>query len=101
MSADISPAVELRGGSKTFRVPSGGPHTAVRGPEPTVGRGEFVAVGPTGCGMATTLTPVSGLEKPTEGEIPAAVRRSGASVTRSEPASSRTPSSPGARSRPS
>jgi NitT/TauT family transport system ATP-binding protein len=36
----------------------------------TVGRGEFVAVvGPTGCGKSTTLTLVSGLEEPTEGEV--------------------------------
>src|SRR2546421_332514 len=43
MSADTSPAIELRGASKTFRTPSGGLHTAVRGLGLTVGRGEFVA----------------------------------------------------------
>jgi NitT/TauT family transport system ATP-binding protein len=70
MSTDISPAIELRGASKVFRTPSGGLHTAVRELDLTVGRGEFVAVvGPTGCGKSTTLTLVSGLEEPTEGEV--------------------------------
>ncbi len=42
----------------------------MRGLDLTVGRGEFVAVvGPTGCGKSTTLTLVSGLEEPTEGEV--------------------------------
>jgi NitT/TauT family transport system ATP-binding protein len=44
----------------------------VRGLHRTVGRGEFVAAGPPGCGKSTTLTLVSGLERSTEGEIPAA-----------------------------
>lgn len=66
----MSPAIELRGASKVFRTPSGVPHTAVRELDLTVGRGEFVAVvGPTGCGKSTTLTLVSGLEEPTEGEV--------------------------------
>ena len=70
MSADTSPAIELRGASKIFKTPSGGLHTAVRELDLTVGRGEFVAVvGPTGCGKSTTLTLVSGLEEPTEGEV--------------------------------
>ncbi|EGG44739.1 MULTISPECIES: ABC transporter ATP-binding protein [Streptomyces] len=70
MSADIGPAIELRGAGKTFTTPSGGPHTAVRGLDLTIGQGEFVAVvGPTGCGKSTTLTLVSGLEEPTEGEV--------------------------------
>jgi NitT/TauT family transport system ATP-binding protein len=64
------PAIELRRASKTFRTPSGGLHTAVRDLDLTVGQGEFVAVvGPTGCGKSTTLTLVSGLEEPTEGEV--------------------------------
>ncbi|MER5792344.1 ABC transporter ATP-binding protein [Streptomyces sp. NPDC001980] len=70
MSADTSPAIELRGASKIFKTPSGGLHTAVRDLDLTVGRGEFVAVvGPTGCGKSTTLTLVSGLEEPSEGEV--------------------------------
>ncbi|MEU5050526.1 ABC transporter ATP-binding protein [Streptomyces sp. NPDC021096] len=73
-SPDIPPggvaAIELRGASKVFRTPSGASHTAVRDLDLTVARGEFVAVvGPTGCGKSTTLTLVSGLEEPTEGEV--------------------------------
>ncbi|MFI9720114.1 ABC transporter ATP-binding protein [Streptomyces sp. NPDC052396] len=65
-----TPAIELRGASKVFRTPSGAAHTAVRELDLTVGQGEFVAVvGPTGCGKSTTLTLVSGLEEPTEGEV--------------------------------
>ncbi|GGO91341.1 ABC transporter ATP-binding protein [Wenjunlia tyrosinilytica] len=65
-----APAIELRGASKVFRTPSGGLHTAVRDLDLTVEQGEFVAVvGPTGCGKSTTLTLVSGLEEPTEGEV--------------------------------
>lgn len=64
------PAIELRGATKVFRTPSGAAHTAVRDLDLTVERGEFVAVvGPTGCGKSTTLTLVSGLEEPSEGEV--------------------------------
>ena len=70
MSSHTSPAIELRGTSKAFRTPSGALHTAVRDLDLVVERGEFVAVvGPTGCGKSTTLTLVSGLEEPTEGEV--------------------------------
>lgn len=70
MKSETSPAIELRGASKAFRTPSGALHTAVRDLDLTIGRGEFVAVvGPTGCGKSTTLTLVSGLEEPTEGEV--------------------------------
>ncbi|MEV0277569.1 ABC transporter ATP-binding protein [Streptomyces sp. NPDC050610] len=65
-----APAIELRGASKVFRTPSGAGHTAVRDLGLAVRQGEFVAVvGPTGCGKSTTLTLVSGLEEPTEGEV--------------------------------
>ncbi|MCD0486138.1 ABC transporter ATP-binding protein [Streptacidiphilus sp. ASG 303] len=64
------PAIELVGATKRFRTPSGGLHTAVRDLHLTVRQGEFVAVvGPTGCGKSTTLTLVSGLEEPSEGEV--------------------------------
>ncbi|MFI0908886.1 ABC transporter ATP-binding protein [Streptomyces abikoensis] len=67
---DAAPAIELRGATKVFRTPSGADHTAVRDLDLTVAQGEFVAVvGPTGCGKSTTLTLVSGLEEPTEGEV--------------------------------
>ncbi|MER8185070.1 ABC transporter ATP-binding protein [Kitasatospora sp. NPDC094015] len=65
-----APAIELTGATKRFRTPSGALHTAVRDLDLTVAQGEFVAVvGPTGCGKSTTLTLVSGLEEPTEGEV--------------------------------
>ncbi|MEU5418216.1 ABC transporter ATP-binding protein [Streptomyces sp. NPDC001407] len=65
-----NPAIELRGATKVFRTPSGAGHTAVRDLDLTVEHGEFVAVvGPTGCGKSTTLTLVSGLEEPSEGEV--------------------------------
>ncbi|WP_406203979.1 ABC transporter ATP-binding protein [Kitasatospora sp. NBC_01560] len=64
------PAIELAGATKRFRTPSGALHTAVRDLDLTVAQGEFVAVvGPTGCGKSTTLTLVSGLEEPTEGDV--------------------------------
>ncbi|GHC53204.1 ABC transporter ATP-binding protein [Streptomyces cinnamoneus] len=67
---DGAPAIELRGAGKTFRTPSGAAHTAVRDLDLTVAQGEFAAVvGPTGCGKSTTLTLVSGLEEPTEGDV--------------------------------
>ncbi|MCU7822538.1 MULTISPECIES: ABC transporter ATP-binding protein [unclassified Kitasatospora] len=68
--AGAVPAIELTGATKRFRTPSGTLHTAVRDLDLTVAPGEFVAVvGPTGCGKSTTLTLVSGLEEPTEGEV--------------------------------
>ncbi|WP_099897411.1 ABC transporter ATP-binding protein [Streptomyces sp. TLI_171] len=68
--AGTVPAIELTGATKRFRTPSGALHTAVRELDLTVAPGEFVAVvGPTGCGKSTTLTLVSGLEEPTEGEV--------------------------------
>ncbi|MGW4645246.1 ABC transporter ATP-binding protein [Kitasatospora sp. NPDC004289] len=64
------PAIELIGATKRFRTPSGSLHTAVHSLDLAVAPGEFVAVvGPTGCGKSTTLTLVSGLEEPTEGEV--------------------------------
>src|SRR5436309_918222 len=63
------PAIELRNVTKKFATPSGGVYTALRNLDLTVAPGEFCAVvGPTGCGKSTTLTLVSGLERPTQGE---------------------------------
>ncbi|MGN6688474.1 MAG: ABC transporter ATP-binding protein [Actinomycetales bacterium] len=65
-----TPAIELRNVTKRFRTPTGGVHTALRDLDLTVQEGEFCAVvGPTGCGKSTTLTLVSGLERPTRGEV--------------------------------
>jgi ABC-type sugar transport system ATPase subunit len=47
-----------------------GEHTAVKGVNLQVRDGEFlIMVGPSGCGKTTTLNMISGLERPTSGEI--------------------------------
>jgi NitT/TauT family transport system ATP-binding protein len=62
------PAIELKGVTKKFATPNGGIYTALQDLDLTVAPGEFCAVvGPTGCGKSTTLTLVSGLERPTSG----------------------------------
>src|SRR5579884_1686070 len=64
-----APAIELRGVTKRFRTPKGGLYTAVRDLNLTIQPGEFMAVvGPTGSGKSTTLTMISGLDRPTAGE---------------------------------
>jgi NitT/TauT family transport system ATP-binding protein len=64
------PAIELRRADKVFDTPKGGRYQALRDLDLTVSDGEFCAVvGPTGCGKSTTLTLVSGLERPTSGEV--------------------------------
>lgn len=65
-----APAIELRAVTKRFRTPSGSIYTALRDLDLVIERGQFCAVvGPTGCGKSTTLTLVSGLERPSEGEV--------------------------------
>ena len=60
--------VELRGATKRFVTPDGGAFTALRDFNLTIEPGEFCAVvGPTGCGKSTTLTLVSGLDRPSAG----------------------------------
>src|SRR5438067_3501033 len=66
----MTPAIELRGVTKRFLAPSGGIYTALRDLNFEVEPGEFCAVvGPTGCGKSTTLTLVSGLERPSAGQV--------------------------------
>jgi NitT/TauT family transport system ATP-binding protein len=68
--ADLEPAIELRGVTKSFTTPSGSTYTALKDLDLRVAPGEFCAiVGPTGCGKSTTLTLVSGLEQPTIGTV--------------------------------
>jgi NitT/TauT family transport system ATP-binding protein len=63
-------AIELRGVSKRFLSPKGETFTALRDVNLTVQAGEFCAVvGPSGCGKSTTLTLISGLERPSAGEV--------------------------------
>jgi NitT/TauT family transport system ATP-binding protein len=73
-----SPAIELINVSRRFLTPDGKSMTALRDFNMSVARGEFVAVvGPTGCGKSTTLNLVTGLAKPSAGEV----RVMGAPVT--------------------
>lgn len=63
-------AIELQNVTKRFRTPTGGIYTALRDLSLSVKPGEFCAVvGPTGCGKSTTLSLVSGLERPSEGGV--------------------------------
>jgi sulfonate transport system ATP-binding protein len=65
-----SPAIELINVSRRFLTPDGKSMTAIRDFNLSVARGEFVAVvGPTGCGKSTTLNLVTGLAKPSSGEV--------------------------------
>src|SRR5665213_4007194 len=73
-----TPAIQLSSVTKQFTTPSGSSYTALRDLSLAVDPGEFCAVvGPTGCGKSTTLTLVSGLERPTSGTV----RVAGAPVT--------------------
>ena len=62
--------IELRNVTKMFRTPTGPAYTALRDLTLSVAPGEFCAVvGPTGCGKSTTLSLISGLERPSAGEV--------------------------------
>ena len=66
----LGPAIELIDVSRQFVTPDGRSLTAIRDFNMTVARGEFVAVvGPTGCGKSTTLNLVTGLARPSQGEV--------------------------------
>lgn len=65
-----SPAIELRNVSCRFITADGKATVALRDFSMSVARGEFCAVvGPTGCGKSTTLSLITGLLKPTIGEV--------------------------------
>lgn len=65
-----SPAIELRNVSCRFITDKGHVTVALRDFTMRVARGEFCAiVGPTGCGKSTTLSLITGLLKPTIGEV--------------------------------
>ncbi len=62
--------IEIRGLTKRFLTPKGEPFTALHDVSFTVEPGQFCAVvGPTGCGKSTTLSMVSGLDRPSRGSV--------------------------------
>jgi sulfonate transport system ATP-binding protein len=66
----LASAIELQNVTKSFRSPTGQAYTALRDLSISVAPGEFCAiVGPTGCGKSTTLGLISGLERPSAGEV--------------------------------
>src|ERR1700730_2348032 len=70
VSNSLTSAIELRNVTKRFPTPSGQIYTAIRNLSLSVAPGEFCAVvGPTGCGKSTTLGLISGLERPSAGEV--------------------------------
>ena len=63
-------AIELAHVNRRFLTPDGRSLTALRDFSMTVAAGEFAAiVGPTGCGKSTTLNLVTGLARPSGGEV--------------------------------
>lgn len=70
VGSERTPSIELRGVYRRFQSPTGKIFTALRDVNLTVNPGEFFAVvGPSGCGKSTTLTLISGLERPSAGEV--------------------------------
>jgi NitT/TauT family transport system ATP-binding protein len=68
--ADSVPAIELHNVIRRFVSPNGKTLTALNNFNMTINKGEFCAlVGPTGSGKSTTLTLISGLARPTAGEV--------------------------------
>lgn len=64
------PAIELVNVSRRFVTPEGKAMTALRDFDMVVAQGEFACVvGPTGCGKSTTLNLVTGLARPSVGEV--------------------------------
>ena len=63
------PLIVTRGLRKVYSE-NGVPVEAVRGVDLTINRGEFIAiVGPSGSGKTTFLNLISGLDRPTSGEV--------------------------------
>jgi NitT/TauT family transport system ATP-binding protein len=67
---NATPSIELINVGRRFLTPDGKSMTALRDFTMSVDRGEFACVvGPTGCGKSTTLNLVTGLAKPSSGEV--------------------------------
>jgi NitT/TauT family transport system ATP-binding protein len=62
--------IELSGVTKRFITPSGSVFTEIKDVNLVIEPGQFCAiVGPTGCGKSTTLSLVSGLDRPSAGTV--------------------------------
>ncbi|PUA98145.1 NitT/TauT family transport system ATP-binding protein [Acidovorax sp. 107] len=69
-AAGTAPAIEFNDVSLRFISQDGNATVALRNFSMSVARGEFVAiVGPTGCGKSTTLNMITGLLRPTVGQV--------------------------------
>ena len=69
-AVDERPLIELIDVTRHFISPTGASYTALRNFNLSVAPGEFVAVvGPTGCGKSTTLNLITGLAKPSGGDV--------------------------------
>ena len=68
--ADQSPAIEFINVNRRFLSPDGKSFSTLRHVNLSVERGAFVAlVGPTGCGKSTTLNLITGLGRPSSGQV--------------------------------
>jgi NitT/TauT family transport system ATP-binding protein len=64
------PAIQFLDVDLRFLAPNGKPLPTLRRFNISVGQGEFIAlVGPTGCGKSTTLNLITGLLRPSSGEV--------------------------------
>jgi iron(III) transport system ATP-binding protein len=70
MHVGTAKTLDIRGLSKTYRLPGGRSVPAVRNFTLRVEPGEFITLlGPSGCGKTTVLRAIAGLEEPDEGDI--------------------------------
>ena len=66
---EVSPVVTLRSVVKTYESPAG-PYTALKGVDLEILSGEFAAViGKSGCGKSTLINMVTGIDRPSSGEV--------------------------------
>lgn len=69
MTLNSSPLIEIKNLVKTYKTPAGD-FTAVKGIDVEVQRGEFVAIiGKSGSGKSTFINMITGIDRPTSGEI--------------------------------